>query len=110
MSSVVVLFAYTIKLDISRRKELQKLYQRSYSVILTDFCITINKMLDKILFHKQFKKLYFYTSILLTIPRSAELFMAAPIHPKAAIKKINAPAAMHKFAAFAQLYCSQISA
>jgi hypothetical protein len=52
----------------------------------------------------------FTVNNLLTNPRSAELFMAAPTHPKAAIKKINAPAAMHKFAEFAQLYCSQISA
>ena len=50
------------------------------------------------------------SELVLTNPRRAELFMAAPMHPKAAMKKINAPAAIHKFAAFAQLYCSQISA
>ena len=39
-----------------------------------------------------------------------ELLIAAPRHPNAAMKKIIAPAAIHRLAELAKLYCSQISA
>ena len=55
MTSVVVLFTYLIKLNISTRKELNKFYQRSCIIILTDLSNAIQKMLDKISFHKHFK-------------------------------------------------------
>ena len=54
MTSVVVLFAYPIKLNISTRKELHKFYQRSCIIILTHFSNAIKEMLDKISFHKHF--------------------------------------------------------
>ena len=50
MTSVVVLFAYPIKLNISTRKELHKFYQRSCMMILTDLPNSIKKILDKIRF------------------------------------------------------------
>ena len=53
MTSVVVLFAYPIKSNISTR-ELHKFYQRSCIIILTDLSNAIKKMLDKISFHKHF--------------------------------------------------------
>ena len=55
MTSVVVLFAYPIKLKSRQGRELQKFYQRSYIIILTDLLNAINKMLGKISFHKHFK-------------------------------------------------------
>ena len=55
ITSVVVLFAYQIKLNILTRKELRKFYQRSCIIILTDFPNAIKKMLDKISFHKHFE-------------------------------------------------------
>ena len=51
MTSVVVLFAYPIKLNTRQGKELQKFYQRSCIIILTDLSNAIKKMLDKISFH-----------------------------------------------------------
>ena len=58
MTSVVVLFPYPMKSDVSKRKvlriELHKFYQRSCVIILTDLPNAINKMLDKISFHKHF--------------------------------------------------------
>ena len=53
MTSVAVLFAYPIKLNISTRKEY--LYQRSCVIILIDLSNAIKKMLDKISFHKYYK-------------------------------------------------------
>ena len=55
MTSVVELFAYPIKLNISTRRELHKFYQRSCIIILTDLSNAVKKMLDKISFHKHFK-------------------------------------------------------
>ena len=55
MTSVVVLFAYPIKLNISTRKELHKFYQRNCIIILTDLSNATKKMLDKISFYKHFK-------------------------------------------------------
>ena len=48
MTSVVVLFAYPIKLNIWTRN------QGSCILILSDLCNAISKMLDKISFHKHF--------------------------------------------------------
>ena len=53
MTSVVVLFAYPIKSNISTR-ESHKFCQRSCIIILTDLANAIKKMLDKISFHKHF--------------------------------------------------------
>ena len=55
MTSMVVLFAYPIKLNVSTRKGLHKFYQRSFIIILTDVPDANKKMLDKISFHKHFK-------------------------------------------------------
>ena len=52
MTSVVALFAYLIKSNILTRKGVTKFYQRGCIVILTDLPNAINKMLDKISFHK----------------------------------------------------------
>ena len=56
MTSVVVLFAYPISRISRPGKELHKFYQRSCIIILTDLPNAIKKMLDKISFHKHFKK------------------------------------------------------
>ena len=53
MKSVIVLFAYPIKLIISTR-ELHKFYQRSCIIILTDLPNAIKKMLEKISIHEHF--------------------------------------------------------
>ena len=56
MASVVVLFAYPIKSNISTlSRELHKFYQTSCAIILTDLSNTIKEMLEKISFHKHFK-------------------------------------------------------
>ena len=58
--SNVVLFAYPIKLKMSRQgTELQKFYQRSYIVISQDFFNATKKILDKFSFHSHFKDFYF---------------------------------------------------
>ena len=58
--SNVVLFAYPIKLIISRQgTELQKFYKRSYIVILSDLFNAAKKILDKFSFHRHFKKKIF---------------------------------------------------
>ena len=59
MTSVVVLFVCTVKLNISTRKGV-KLYQRNCTVILTDLSNAIKKMLVKISFHKHFNSSNFY--------------------------------------------------
>ena len=48
-----LVFAYREKLNISTR-ELQKFYQRSYIVNLSDLCNAIKKILDKISCHRCF--------------------------------------------------------
>ena len=58
MTSVVVVFAYPIKLNISTRRELQKFYERSCIVILTYLPNAVKKMLDKVSFHKHFNGLF----------------------------------------------------
>ena len=58
MTSVVVLFASQIKLNIPKRKELKKFFRRSYIVILTYPCNAIKKMLDKISFYKHLDSLF----------------------------------------------------
>ena len=57
MTSVVVLFAYPIKSNISTRKRVTyyKFYQRSCIIILTHLSNAIKKMLDKTSLHKHFK-------------------------------------------------------
>ena len=54
MTSVVVLFAYPIKLIISTRNVVAKIPPKKNIVILYDFPNTSNKMLDKISLHKHF--------------------------------------------------------
>ena len=56
MTSVVVLFAYPIKLNILTRNGVTKILPigRSYIVILLDLPNTTIKMLDEISFHKHF--------------------------------------------------------
>ena len=71
MTSVVVLFAYLIKLNISTRKELCKFYQRSYIIILTYLSNSIKKMLDKISFHKHFKRRPFVVKIVTSCEESS---------------------------------------
>ena len=67
MTSVVVLFANPMKLNISKR-ELHKFYQRSCIIILTDLFNAIKKMLDEISFHKQFNTLH--KRLLITYPQT----------------------------------------
>ena len=54
MTSVVVLFAYPIKLNISTRSYINSIPKKLY-VILTDLRNVINKILDKISLHKHLK-------------------------------------------------------
>ena len=53
MTSVVVLFSYPVKLNISTSKTVTKLYERSYRVILNDLHNAIDKLWEKISLHKQ---------------------------------------------------------
>ena len=65
MMSQVVLFAYRIMLNISRR-ELQKFrYQGGYIVILSDLCNAIKKTFDKIWLHRHFKLVYLLMNVYL---------------------------------------------
>ena len=59
-----LVFAYRKKLNISTR-ELQKFYQRSYIVNLSDFCNVIKKILDKIFCHR-----YFYRNLTFTYEKN----------------------------------------
>ena len=58
MTSVVALFAYPIKSNISTRKGV-KFYQRSCRIILTDLPNAMKKILDKISFHKHFNEIIY---------------------------------------------------
>ena len=71
ITSVVVLFAYPIKWNISTRKELRKFYQRSFIIILTDLSNAIKKMLDKISFYKHFKRRPFVVKIVTSCEESS---------------------------------------
>ena len=54
MTSVVVLFSYPVRLNISTSKTVTKLYERSnYRVILNDLHNAIDKLWEKISLHKQ---------------------------------------------------------
>ena len=50
-----IYISYKLEFLDKERSYKQKLYQSSYIVILTDFLNAMNKMLDKISFHKHFK-------------------------------------------------------
>ena len=55
--SDVVLFAYPIKLNISKRNSVTKiLYKRSHIVISSDLFNAAKKMPDKFSFYRHFKK------------------------------------------------------
>ena len=61
MTSVVVLFAYAVKLIISTRNVVTEILPKKfYILILTDLSNAIKKMLDKISFHKQCKHFWYF--------------------------------------------------
>ena len=50
--SHVVLFAYPIKLNISTKNTVTKILAESYTVILSDLCNAIKKILGRISCHR----------------------------------------------------------